>query len=470
MTLATQPHALERMFNPRSLVLVGATLDETKVTSLILQHMIKGGYEGAIYLVHPNADDVRGIRAYPSLEAIGEPIDLVMIAVNTEASLEVIEQCGKLGHRNLICVAGGFRESGEAGARLEGRLVELAGRYDLRILGPNTLGFVNVHAKLNTTFNPADFTPGGVAMVSQSGGIGQCATQLLRDHDVGISKFIGVGNRAVLEFSDVLDYLLDDDETRVISFFVEGMSAARRFIDVARRARGRKPIIVYKAGRSEEMNRATHTHTGALVGRYDIYEAALKQAGVLMVNDVRELVIACQVLDLAPLPSGSRVAVYTHTAGPGIVAMDELLHRNIELPLLSQALMKRMRAPLGERAPVSLINPIDVSSFGTPPDVYAAAMEPLLDSDEFDVLLAIYITLRGWDALPQLLELRVSERKPFVYCAPCEFELLREVRLRAKAGGIAVFQQPEDAAVAVSYLMRFAEIRRRARADSKGAG
>ncbi|MBC7105019.1 MAG: CoA-binding protein, partial [Firmicutes bacterium] len=262
---------LRAVFYPRAVAVVGVTDTPDRVGYNLLESVLSGGYRGPVYPVHPRLKEVQGLKVYHRLEDVPGPVDLAVIGLNQHATVEAVETCGRLGVKGVVCVAGGYREMGDEGKELEERLVAAARRYDMVLIGPNTLGMINTEAGLNTTFYPMPLRPGRVSFLSQSGGIGLIVLRRAEDEGLGINKWVGVGNRSVLEFADYLEYLAEDPGTSVIGVFMEGIDDARRFVQTAARVAETKPVVIYKAGRAEGVNYAALTHTGSMAGSFAVF-------------------------------------------------------------------------------------------------------------------------------------------------------------------------------------------------------
>ncbi|MFZ5592551.1 MAG: CoA-binding protein, partial [Bacillota bacterium] len=221
------------MFYPQRVAVIGATDSPDRVGYNLLESLIYGGFPGEIYPVHPKLESIMGLRVYRSLSDIPHPVDLALVSLNQHATVEAVEQCGQLGVKGAVCVAGGFRETGETGLALEKRLVEIAQKYGIKVVGPNTLGIINTDADLDASFYPLRLKKGNVSFISQSGGIGLYIIQKASDEGLGINKWIGAGNRTVLEIADYLEYLLTDPGTKVIGVFLEGVDDTRRLVQTA---------------------------------------------------------------------------------------------------------------------------------------------------------------------------------------------------------------------------------------------
>jgi len=452
---------MEDLFNPSSVALVGVREGQLSVGFNAFLNLVGHGYKGRVYPVTPRLKELMGISCYPDLASLPEVPQLVMIMVNHVRAVEVLEECGALGVKNAIIVAGGYKEYGE-GRELEDRIREICRRYCINLVGPNTLGFANVKGGVWPLFWHLKARPGSIALLSQSGGVGLTVAHHLYEEGMGMSKWVGVGNRTVLEFADYLDYLVTDEETGTVGLFIEGTEDGRRLYQAARRLAAVKPVAVYKVGEREEVDRAARTHTGSMAGSKAVYSGAFRQAGVVETFSPRGLAIALKALDLLPLPRGNRLCILTFTAGPSIVAMDELLGWGWKVPPLGREVREEIRRIIGEATPVDIGNPVDMTGPGFLPEVYVPVARLLL-KESFDAYLFF------WSYNPnirvpveELLLMKGETDKPLVVVLLGVREEVREELERLQSGGIPLFLTPEDGARALGFLLerrRLMEVR-----------
>jgi acetyltransferase len=447
---------MRKLFNPGSVAVIGATASPDRIGYSLLDSLIHGGYKGKIYPVHPRLKVIFGLPVYPSVLDIPERVDLALIALNQRNTVEVLEQCGKLGIKGAVIVGGGFRETGDDGQSLEKRLLEIAKKYGLKVVGPNTLGIMNLEAGLNATFYPVTLQKGNVSLVSQSGGIGFNIIHKCSDEGVGLNKFVGVGNRTVLEIADYLEFLAGDPGTKVIGVFLEGVEDARRLVLVAGEVARRKPVVIYKVGQSNAINEATLTHTGSMAGPYKLFRDIFNQYGILLVSSVPELVAACKALSLCRLPAGGRLGLYSYTAGPTIVALDCLAGRKISMPGLSPETVRKIKAVLGEDLPVILKNPIDTGGLGVRPDTYGLLVEAALADPNFDLLLTFCCPNKNWpNPTRELIAARQRSSKPLLACYISTVKGVDADREALHRAGIPLYCSPDEAAWGAAALVHY---------------
>ncbi len=444
---------LDRMFSPRSVVVMGAGVTPDKVGHAIMDSLITGRFPGKIYPIHLRHETIFGLPVYRRLEDLPEVPDLAVVALNQYSSVETTAKLREFGVGGASLIAGGYAEMGTDGLELQKKLRVAAG--DMPIVGPNTLGFLNANAHLNVTFYPRVLIPGNVSFLSQSGGIGLGIKGRAADEGLGIAKWIGVGNRVNLEFEVLLDYLKDDPETQVIGIFMEGSANPRAFLKQIACITPTKPVVVYKGGRGENAD-LTLTHTGAVAGPTRIWEGALRQAGAELVNSTSEMVSVCKAFSIGKPPKGKRLGIFTHTAGPSIVAWDILGREpGCELAQLEKQTIERVAEILGPSVPVVHKNPVDGAAGAFLPEPYKEISEAVLKDPSVDAMLAIFCEHKNW-IYPSdvLIEVASRSSKTVVACFIGSVKPIREDREKLHAAGIPTYVLPEDAALGMRALLR----------------
>lgn len=446
---------LDRVFYPGSVAVVGANDSPDRVGFNVLQGIIEGGFSGRVYPVHPRHETILGRPVCKSLDDIPEPVDVAVICLNQHATVDAVEKCGLLGVVGVICHAGGYREMGAGGLALENRLTDAAKKYGMCLVGPNSLGLINNDGGFYSTFYPMQLPRGKVSLISQSGGMGLAVMHRAMDEGMGINKFVGVGNCSTLGFADYLEYLGEDGGTSVIAVFMEGTGDARRFVQAAGKIAAKKPVVVYKAGRSAVSDSYSVTHTGSSAGSYRLYRDIFRQFGIIAVESVAELVAACKALAILPPPGGNRVGILTHTAGPSIVMSDHLLAGGCVIPPLGDDTIRKIKAVMGEDPPVVLKNPLDAAGLGFLRQDYERLAEAVLGDPGVDLLVGVYCLHRNW-GLPSAELARVFRKyeKPVVACYASHLQGCREHRDYLQEAGIPLYTTPEEAAAAVSALVK----------------
>jgi len=364
---------------------VGASRTPGKIGYEVLRNLIEYGYEGAIYPVNPKANEILGVKCYPSLLAIPGEVDVAIISIPAKFVPEVLEEAGKKGVKHVVIITSGFKEIGNV--ELENKIVEIAKRYGMRILGPNIFGYVYTPAKINATFGPRDVIPGGIAFITQSGALGIALMGMTILKGMGISAIVSVGNKADIEDADLLEFFEKDDNTKVVLIYMEGVVNGRRFVKVAAKTTLRKPVIVIKSGRTEAGAKAAASHTGALAGNVAIYMTAFQQSGVLVAKTVEEAFDWAKAFSWLPLPKGDRLVVITNGGGAGVQTTDTLAENGILLNPPPESLANEIRKFVPPFA--SLANPIDMTGMATE-DMYYKAVRAAMENPEVDSIIILY--------------------------------------------------------------------------------
>jgi len=451
---STMWRGLKPLFAPRSIAVVGASRDPEKVGYRVLENLLKGGFEGPIYPVNPVAHEILGLRVLPSIEAIGDPVDLAVVVLPAPRVIAALEACAVRGVGAAIVISAGFREVGGEGARLEAALRERVRQLGIRVLGPNCLGLIVTEAKLNATFAKGMPPSGGIAFVSQSGALCTAALDWAVGLGIGFSALVSLGNKADLSEIEIIEALADDPNTRVIIGYLEAIEDGQRFLDVAAAASRTTPIVCFKAGITEGGARAASSHTGALAGSDRAYEAAFKQAGIIRARSLHELFDFARAFAWLPLPGGNRVAIVTNAGGPGIIAADACEGGALQLASLSEPTLDALKRVLPPTA--ALHNPVDVVGDATA-ERYRAALEAVAADPGVDGVLAL-ATPQAMTDLEQFAEAVVevgkTSRKPLLASFMAEASLRDANRILLR-GGIPDFPFPDEAVKALEAMVRY---------------
>ncbi len=383
---AEERRPLDAIFSPRSVAVVGATEKPGSVGRTILRNLIGSPFGGTVYPVNLKRRNVLGIRAYPSVGEIPEPVDLAVVVSPSRTVPSVIAGCVDAGVLGAIIISAGFKEVGSDGADLEREILAEARRGQMRIIGPNCLGVMNTQNGLNATFAGAMAQPGGIGFVSQSGALCTAVLDWSFGESVGFSAFVSLGSMLDVGWGDLIDHLGNDHRTKAIVLYMESIGDARSFLSAAREVALSKPIIVIKAGRTEEAAQAAASHTGTLVGSDEVFDAAFRRCGVIRVARISDLFNMSEVLGKQPRPRGPRLTILTNAGGPGVLATDALITNGCELATLSEATREELDRILP--APWSHGNPIDVLG-DADPGRYAAAVDVAVRDPNSDGLLVI---------------------------------------------------------------------------------
>ncbi len=380
------PHYLSRILSARSIAVIGASNQPDAVGSVIFRNLIAMGYEGELFAVNPKYKKVHGRKSYPAIGAIGRNIDLAVIATPAESLPGIIRECGDAEVQGAIVMSAGFAEEGPDGARLQDRMREAARESGLRIIGPNCLGVMRPSRRINATFSRNSAIPGHLALVSQSGAICSAILDWAEDQRIGFSLVASLGDAMDVDFGDLLDFLALDPETRSILLYVEGIRNARSFISGLRTAARMKPVIVIKSGRHAEGSRAAMSHTGALVGADDVFDAALERAGAVRAQTVQQMFSAAAILSSGARARGNRIAIVTNAGGPGVMATDRAVELDLGIAELHAQTMTRLDDALPSHW--SHGNPVDILG-DADADRYQSALEACLADPGVDGVLAM---------------------------------------------------------------------------------
>jgi len=449
MTNETSP--LTRLFQPRSIAVIGASASPSKIGSVPIAHLIRYGYDGDIYPINPKAEKVQGLQAYPTMASIETPVDMAIVAVPQALAGAAIEEAAMAGAGSAVVFTSGYAEVGEAGKQAQQRLSRLAHDYGMPILGPNCLGFMNVRAKLYATFSPAPLAglvgAGHVGMVTQSGAFGGYAYSLARERGLGLSYWMSTGNQCNVDVADCIEWLADDPHTRVIMVYLEGCNDGARFQRALMRARAAdKPVVVTKVGRTGSGAAAAASHTASLAGDDAVYDALFRQCGAIRALNIEDFFNFGYALSVLPRrPAGRRLGILTLSGGVGALMADDAEQANLELPVMpdlaQQALVQRVPFA-GPR------NPVDITGQATSePDLLNLACKLMGNSGSYDSLI-VFLAATGssqalWKSFSESL-LQTRRRHPEMAMAVCTLLPSVERRVMDEAG-IPVFVDPTAA-------------------------
>jgi acetate---CoA ligase (ADP-forming) len=447
---------LDALLRPRSIAVIGASRTPNTIGYQILDNLLRHGFTGAVYPVNPTATAVHGIRAYPRIAEIPDPIDLAIIVVPKQHVLAVAEECGASGVGGLVVISAGFREIGGAGAEREQALMEIVRRHGMRLIGPNCMGVLNTapDVSMNATFAPTMPPPGPVSFLSQSGAMGVTILDYAAEYGIGISQFVSVGNKPDVSGNDLLEYWAEDERTGIALMYVENFGNPRRFVQLAREFTRHKPLVVVKSGRSGAGARAASSHTGALAGTDAAIGALFSQSGAIRVDTVEELFDLAMAFSHQPIPRGNRVAIVTNAGGPGIIIADACEAHGLEVAELSAETREHLAAHFPEEA--SLQNPIDMIASATPRS-YRIAVEAVLADPGIDAVIATFVPplgIRQEDVAEAIVGASAgSEAKP-VLAVLMGREGLPQGLAELASAGIPGYRFPESAVRALSAMYR----------------
>ncbi len=439
-----QKPVLDYFFKPGAIAIVGASSKEGSIGFTLLNNLQKDGFAGPVYPINPKHDEIMGLKAYPSVIAVGSPIDLVIIAVPIHEVPAVMKECGEAQVKGAIIISAGGKEVGEEGARIEEEIRAEAKRGGIRYLGPNCMGILSPVNNLNASFAAHSAEPGSLALLSQSGAVCSAILDRAAIEKIGFSHFVSIGSMADLDFADMIDYLGNDRDARSIIIYMENMTRHRKFMSAARSVSRVKPIIVVKSGRSEAAAKAAASHTGSLAGRDDAYNAAFRRAGIIRVDTISQLFSCAQALGKMQRPIGSNLAFITNAGGPGVMAVDALSNWGFEPAQLSPETFRK----LDEFLPAfwSRGNPIDILG-DAPPDRYVRAVRICLEARELSGLIVILTPQAMTDptGVARALANEIKDRsKRFMAVWMGARDVEAGIRILNEAG-IPTFDTPEEA-------------------------
>ena len=382
------PSDLDPFFNPRGVAIIGASSNPTKLSHGIVRNMLTYGYHGKTYPVNPGAKEIMGLACYSHIALVPDPVDLAVLILPSDQILQALEDCGKRGIRAVIVISGGFREVGKEGAALEKELIRIASSYQIRIIGPNCVGTMNLLSGLNTTFIKGMPAKGGIGFVSQSGAVCGGIVDLIANKEIGFSHFLSLGNEADVNETDMIRYLGDDPQTSTIAVYAEGIRDGQQFIQTCKTITTKKPILILKAGRSDEGAKAVASHTGSLAGSYAAYQAGFRQSGVIEVETTTDLIHCAMALDWLKPPAGNNVVIVTNSGGPAALASDSLSANGLQLARLEEGTQAKLKEKLNPAAQTA--NPVDMLG-GANENEYEHALTSSLKDKRVDMALAILV-------------------------------------------------------------------------------
>ena len=447
-------HYLRALFEPESVALVGATERAGKVGATVMQNLLAAGFRGELFAVNPKYTSVAGVPCVASVLELPRAVDLAVVVTPPPTVPAIIDECGRAGIRAAVVVTAGFSETGPQGAALEQAMLDAARRRGVRIMGPNCLGIIRSSIGLNATFARGNALPGSLALVSQSGALCTALLDWAGANGVGFSSVVSMGGSSDVEFGEVIDYLAADEKTEHILLYIEGVRDGRRLVGSLRAAARLKPILVMKAGRHPAGSRAAVSHTGAIVGNDDVFDAVVRRTGIVRVATAGELVAAALALASHVRPRGERLAVITNGGGPGVMAADRATELGIPLATLGAATIARLQAALP--ANWSHGNPVDLIG-DAGPDRYRAAISACLDDPEVDGVLAILTPQAMTEptaAARAVIGAASGAAKPVLACWMGQATVAEGRHIMHEAR-LSAFRLPETAVEAFAYLAQF---------------
>jgi acetyltransferase len=447
---------LSYFFSPAGVAVIGASSNPNKLSYGIFKNLTQYNYQGKIYPVNPKADEILGLKCFPDIASVPDPVELAVIVLPAPLVPRILEDCGKRGIKAVTIISGGFKEVGEAGTNLEQECIDIARQYGMRLIGPNCVGTIDLYSELNTTFIEGMPERGGIGFLSQSGAICGGIVNLVLDKKVGFSHFISMGNEADVTEADIIEYLGEDPNVRVIAAYVEGIKDGQHFIEVAKKVTRKKPIVLLKAGRTNAGARAVSSHTGSIAGAHAAYQTAFNQSGIIEVNTVAELFDVAMSLDFQPLPKGKRTVLLTNSGGPAALTSDSLAFNDLVLEDLQPETEKVLREHLNPSAQVA--NPVDMLG-GAEPHEYEIALKQLLVDDSVDSIITILVPqalVNPADVAQVIVDTAKNATKPVFTCFMAD-NLVVEARNILHGNRIPMFVYPESVGTVLGAMIEYGD-------------
>ncbi len=460
--------SLDRLFCPSSVAVIGASRESGKVGNTILNNIINSQYEGQIFPVNPKTEIIHGLKCYNSIMDIPQDIDLAVIVIPGKHVLPMLDECSKKNVGAAIIISAGFKEVGREGAKLEMELVSKAKQYGIRILGPNCLGMINTSCPIDASFSPTLPNPGSISFISQSGALGTSVLDWAKFSNIGISKFVSLGNKSDISENDCIEFMRDDDSCKVITAYLEGVKEGREFINICRKVTKKKPIIVVKAGNTSAGAKAVSSHTGTLAGSQAAYNASFKQSGIIRARTVKNLFDYANTFANQPLPKGKKVAIITNAGGPGIMATDACEENGISLSALDKETIEKLKGFLPAAA--NFYNPIDVLG-DAGADRYQMTLETILADENVDAVIVILtpqtVTQPFETAQAIVEELKdCKEKVPLISCFMGGAAVKKGIQYLIDHG-IPNYDIPETAVEALNVMIEYREWKERKPSEVK---
>ncbi|PSP38556.1 acetyl-CoA synthetase [Halobacteriales archaeon QH_2_66_30] len=447
---------LSRLFAPDRVAVVGASDEEGTVGYAVTSNLL-GSFEGEVVAVNPNRESVLGLSCHDSVADVGA-VDVVVVAVPAGIAVEVLREAAEVGIENVVVITAGFSEAGAEGSARERELTQIARAHDLNLVGPNSLGILNTGVGLNATFGPLDPDPGGISFMSQSGAFITAVLDWAADRNLGFKDIVSLGNKAVLDESDFVREWGDDPETDVILGYLEDVSDGPAFIEAAREVTEDTPVVVVKSGRTDEGASAAASHTGAIAGSDEAYDAAFEQSGVVRVHTVQELFDFASILAGQPLPDGDSVAIVTNAGGPGVMTTDAVGDSRLDLAEFTDETLATLSEDLPEEA--NIYNPVDIIG-DAPVERFEATIDTVLADDTVEMAIVLSCptaTLSFDDLAAATVRLRSEHGTPLV-ATLMGGSSTESAAATLSDAGIPTYFDPARAVHSLEALAQYATIR-----------
>jgi len=453
-------NSMDSLFNPRSVAVIGASENSAKLGFHVMKSLTRGGFPGMVIPINPGSKEIMGLKTFPSITELPYEIDLAIVVLPARMVPAIFEECLAKGVKGIVLITAGFKEIDDPnGASLHEQLANIVNRTRVPVIGPNTFGMINLHARLNASFTP-EFSllkKGSIGLVSQSGGMCHLLSFMALRDDVGFSKIVGIGNRLNVDFAQMVDYLMQDPDTDVIALYMEGIDSPRHLIETVKTYEHRKPIVAYKTGIGAIGNQASRSHTGSLAGRGEIYSGAFSQAGILGLYNVEALLDTAKALAGSRLPNGSGVAILSSQAGPGIAAADICQTGGLDIVSFTQETQRRINDIL---PPLALrTNPVDMGPAWYDSGAVIGILQAVMrDENVAGILLFMMFASANVESIRGLSFLLKDRgrKKPLITCLSAPPGIWDEQVKQLEGAAVLVnFPTPERAARVMVNLNRY---------------
>jgi acyl-CoA synthetase (NDP forming) len=454
------------LFAPETVAVIGASDKQAKLGFHVMKSLTKGGFTGRIVPINPGSDEIMGLKAVPAIADHEGRIDLAIVVLPAKFVPGVFRECADKGVKGVVLITAGFKEIEDTGgAVLHEEIKGIADEAGMPVIGPNTFGMVNLHADLNASFTPefSRVKKGGICLVSQSGGISHLLAFMAMRSDIGFSKIVGLGNRLNVDFAHMLEYLVDDSDTKVIVLYIEGVDGPRDLIETAEKLCSQKPIIAYKTGKGRVGDQASLSHTGSIAGRHDVYTGAFRQAGILYANTTENLLDAAKAMASSNIPEGPGMAVLSGQAGPGMAACDLCEDLGLKIVGLTEKTQQRINDLL---PPLALrTNPVDMGPAWYDSSAIEGIVWAVMDDDNVNgILILMMFASANVDAVKGISDLLIKwgQKKPVISCLESPPGIWDDqIRTLEESGALVNYPTPERAAQAMAALWEYRKIKNR---------
>lgn len=452
---------LQSLFSPKSIAVVGASSSPEKVGAILLKNILASKFPGKVYPVNPNSENINGLKCYPNVASLPEAVDLVLIAIPSAGVNQVLDEVGKKGIKNVVVFSAGYKETGEEGKLLEDALIQISQKYGLNLLGPNCLGFVNKLCPINATFGQAVHQDGNLRFISQSGALAASLFDYCNSTGLGFSEFITLGNKAVINENDVLNYFLSKDasdqtgdQLHPIGLYLESISGGKEFLEIATKLSQKNPLFIIKPGKTSAAVKAMQSHTGSIAGADNVLDVALTQAGIVRCNTLEEYFDLSRAFAWEKAPQGPKVAIVSNAGGPAVISADAVLTEGLELAELDDQTREKLHQVLPRFA--SVIDPVDVLGDALA-DRITQACEIILQTNQAQSLVVI-LTPQVMTQITKTAEsignLAKKYNKP-IFCSFIGGSLIAKGEQRLNEYKIPSFRFPERAISTIALMWKW---------------